>query len=67
VLRKAIDRIPAEQARAGDPADLAALIERVLAARRPRAAYRIHTNPQTALLNLLPSRLLDRLLYATLT
>lgn len=62
VLRLAQKRIPQEERRAGDPADLAALIEKVLTAQRPRAAYRIHTNPQAAMLNALPTRVVDRLL-----
>lgn len=62
VLRLAQKRIPQEQRRAGDPDDLAALIDKVLSARRPRPAYRIHTNPQAAALNALPTRVVDRLL-----
>ncbi len=63
-LRLAQKRIPQEERRAGDPADLAALIERVLTVRRPRPAYRIHTNPQAAALDRLPARVVDRLLAA---
>ena len=66
VLRAARKRIPQEERRAGDPDDLAALIERVLTTARPRPAYRIHTNPQSALLAALPTRVLDRLLGAAL-
>jgi NAD(P)-dependent dehydrogenase (short-subunit alcohol dehydrogenase family) len=55
-------RVPQEERRAGDPADLAALVEKVLTARRPRTAYRIHTNPQSAAINALPARVIDRLL-----
>jgi NAD(P)-dependent dehydrogenase (short-subunit alcohol dehydrogenase family) len=55
-------RVPQEERRAGDPADLAALIERVLTARHPRLAYRIHTNPQSAAISALPARVIDRLL-----
>jgi NAD(P)-dependent dehydrogenase (short-subunit alcohol dehydrogenase family) len=55
-------RIPQEERRAGDPADLAALIERVLTTARPRRAYRIHTNPQAAALAKFPAGLVDRLL-----
>jgi NAD(P)-dependent dehydrogenase (short-subunit alcohol dehydrogenase family) len=55
-------RVPQEERRAGDPADLAALVEKVLTVRRPRTAYRIHTNPQSAALNALPARVIDRLL-----
>jgi NAD(P)-dependent dehydrogenase (short-subunit alcohol dehydrogenase family) len=62
VLRLAQKRIPQEERRAGDPADLAALVQRVLDAPRPRPAYRIHTNPQAALLAALPTRVLDRVL-----
>jgi NAD(P)-dependent dehydrogenase (short-subunit alcohol dehydrogenase family) len=62
VLRLAQKRIPQEERRAGNPEDLATLIERVLDARRPRPAYRIHTNPQAAALNALPARVVDRLL-----
>jgi NAD(P)-dependent dehydrogenase (short-subunit alcohol dehydrogenase family) len=62
VLRLAQKRIPQEERRAGDPDDLAALIEKVLTVRRPRPAYRIHTNPQAAALNALPTRVVDRLL-----
>ena len=62
VLRLAQKRIPPEERRAGDPDDLAALIEKVLTVRRPRPAYRIHTNPQAAALNALPTRVVDRLL-----
>jgi NAD(P)-dependent dehydrogenase (short-subunit alcohol dehydrogenase family) len=61
-LRLAQKRIPQEERRAGDPADLAALIERVLTTARPRPAYGIHTNPQAAALAKLPARLVDRLL-----
>jgi NAD(P)-dependent dehydrogenase (short-subunit alcohol dehydrogenase family) len=62
VLRLAQKRIPQEERRAGNPDDLAALIEKVLTVRRPRPAYRIHTNPQAAALNALPTRVVDRLL-----
>jgi NAD(P)-dependent dehydrogenase (short-subunit alcohol dehydrogenase family) len=62
VLRLAQKRIPQEERRAGNPDDLAALIEKVLTVRRPRPAYRIHTNPQAAVLNALPTRVIDRLL-----
>jgi len=62
VLRLAQKRILQEERRAGDPEDLAALIEKVLTVRRPRPAYRIHTNPQAAALNALPTRMVDRLL-----
>lgn len=62
VLRLAQKRIPQEERRAGNPDDLAALIEKVLTVRQPRPAYRIHTNPQAAALNALPTRVVDRLL-----
>ncbi|MBV9291832.1 MAG: SDR family NAD(P)-dependent oxidoreductase [Frankiales bacterium] len=62
VLRLAQKRIPQEERRAGNPADLAALVERVLEAPRPKPAYRIHTNPQAAALDRLPTRVVDRLL-----
>jgi NAD(P)-dependent dehydrogenase (short-subunit alcohol dehydrogenase family) len=62
VLRLAQKRIPQEERRAGNPDDLAALIEKVLTVGRPRPAYRIHTNPQAAALNALPTRVVDRLL-----
>ena len=62
VLRLAQKRIPQEERRAGNPDDLAALIEKVLTVGRPRPAYRIHTNPQAAALNALPTRVIDRLL-----
>ena len=62
VLELAKRRIPQEERRAGDPADLAALIEKVLTVGRPRPAYRIHTNPQAAALNAMPTRVIDRLL-----
>lgn len=62
VLQLAKKRIPQEERRAGDPEDLAALIDKVLTARHPRPAYRIHTNPQAAALNALPTRVVDRLL-----
>ena len=62
VLRLAQKRIPQEERRAGDPDDLAALIDKVLSVRRPRPAYRIHTNPQAAALSALPTRVIDRLL-----
>jgi NAD(P)-dependent dehydrogenase (short-subunit alcohol dehydrogenase family) len=62
VLLLAQRRVPQEERRAGDPADLAALIEKVLTTRRPRPAYRIHTNPQAAALSALPTRVVDRLL-----
>lgn len=62
VLELAKKRIPQEERRAGNPDDLAALIEKVLTVRRPRPAYRIHTNPQAAALNALPTRVIDRLL-----
>jgi NAD(P)-dependent dehydrogenase (short-subunit alcohol dehydrogenase family) len=61
-LRLAQKRIPQEERRAGDPNDLAALIERVLTVPKPRPAYRIHTNPQAATLAMLPTRVVDRLL-----
>jgi NAD(P)-dependent dehydrogenase (short-subunit alcohol dehydrogenase family) len=66
VLRAARKRIPQEERRAGDPDDLAALIERVVTASRPRSAYRINTNPQAAALSALPTGVLDRLLHAAL-
>ena len=62
VLRLAQKRIPQEERRAGNPDDLAALIDKVLTTRRPRPAYRIHTNPQAAVLSALPTRVVDRLL-----
>jgi NAD(P)-dependent dehydrogenase (short-subunit alcohol dehydrogenase family) len=62
VLRLAQKRIPQEERRAGNPDDLAALIDKVLTVRRPKPAYRIHTNPQAAALNALPTRVIDRLL-----
>jgi NAD(P)-dependent dehydrogenase (short-subunit alcohol dehydrogenase family) len=62
LLRKGMARIPKEQARAADPAELAVLIERVLTEQRVRPAYRIHTNPQTGALSLLPARVVDRVL-----
>ena len=62
VLRLAQKRIPQEERRAGNPDELAALIDKVLTTRRPRPAYRIHTNPQAAALNALPTRVVDRLL-----
>jgi NAD(P)-dependent dehydrogenase (short-subunit alcohol dehydrogenase family) len=62
VLRAARKRIPQEQRRAGDPAQLAELVERALTTRRPRPAYRINTNPQAAALSALPTRVVDRLL-----
>ena len=58
-------RVPQEERRAGDPADLAALVEKVLDVRRPRPAYRIHTNPQSAAIDRLPARVIDRLLLAS--
>ncbi len=61
-LRLAMRRLPQEERRAGDPADLAALVERVLTAPRVRPAYRIHTNPRAAALQALPTRVVDRLL-----
>lgn len=61
-LRMAKKRVPQEERRAGDPADLAALVERVLTVKRPRTAYRIHTNPQSAAISALPTRVIDRLL-----
>jgi NAD(P)-dependent dehydrogenase (short-subunit alcohol dehydrogenase family) len=64
VLELAKKRIPQEERRAGNPDDLAALIAKVLTVRRPRPAYRIHTNPQAAALNALPTRVIDRLLLA---
>ena len=64
VLQLAKRRIPQEERRAGNPEDLAALIEKVLTVRRPRPAYRIHTNPQAAALSALPTRVVDRLLLA---
>jgi NAD(P)-dependent dehydrogenase (short-subunit alcohol dehydrogenase family) len=66
VLLAARKRVPQEERRAGHPDDLAALVERVLDARRPRASYRINTNPQAAALSRLPTPILDRLLNAAL-
>ena len=66
VLLAARKRVPQEEKRAGDPADLAALVERVLDAGRPRAAYRINTNPRAAALSRIPTPVLDRLLNAAL-
>jgi NAD(P)-dependent dehydrogenase (short-subunit alcohol dehydrogenase family) len=66
VLRAARKRIPQEERRAGRPEDLAALVERVLTIARPKASYRINTNPQSALLAALPDRVLDRLLLTAL-
>ena len=66
VLRAARKRIPQEERRAGDPADLAALVERALTTPRPKPAYRINTNPQSAALAALPTRVLDRLLLTAL-
>jgi len=66
VLLAARKRVPQEEKRAGDPADLAALVERVLDADRPKAAYRINTNPRAAALSRLPTPVLDKLLHAAL-
>jgi NAD(P)-dependent dehydrogenase (short-subunit alcohol dehydrogenase family) len=66
VLLAARKRVPQEERRAGDPADLAALVERVLDADRPKAAYRINTNPRAAALSRLPTPVLDKLLHAAL-
>jgi NAD(P)-dependent dehydrogenase (short-subunit alcohol dehydrogenase family) len=66
VLLAARKRVPQEERRAGNPDDLAALVERVLDTSRPRAAYRINTNPQAAALSALPTPVLDRLLHAAL-
>ncbi len=63
-LRLAMKRLPQEERRAGDPDDLAALVERVLTARQVRPAYRIHTNPRARALDRLPARVTDRLLMA---
>ena len=66
VLLAARKRIPQEERRAGDPDDLAALVERVLTTPRPRPAYRINTNPRSAVLDRLPTAVLDRLLASAL-
>jgi len=66
VLLAARRRIPQEERRAGDPADLAALVDRVLTARRVRPAYRINTNPRSAALSRLPDRVVDAMLAAAL-
>lgn len=66
VLLAARKRIPQEERRAGDPEDLAALVERVLTTARPKPAYRINTNPRSAALDALPVRLVDRLLREAL-
>jgi NAD(P)-dependent dehydrogenase (short-subunit alcohol dehydrogenase family) len=66
VLLAARKRIPQEERRAGDPDDLAALVERVLTTSRPKTSYRINTNPRSAALDRLPTALLDRLLTAAL-
>jgi NAD(P)-dependent dehydrogenase (short-subunit alcohol dehydrogenase family) len=66
VLRAARKRVPQEERRAGDPADLAALVERVLETKRPKASYRINTNPRSAALSALPAPVLDKLLQAGL-
>jgi NAD(P)-dependent dehydrogenase (short-subunit alcohol dehydrogenase family) len=66
VLLAARKRIPQEERRAGDPDDLAALVERVLTTPRPRPSYRINTNPRSAALDRLPTRVLDRLLASAL-
>jgi hypothetical protein len=66
VLMAARKRVPQEERRAGDPDDLAALVERVLTVARPRPSYRINTNPRSAALDRLPTRVLDRLLGSAL-
>ena len=66
VLLAARKRVPQEEKRAGDPSDLAALVERVLDADRPKASYRINTNPRAAALSRLPTPVLDKLLHAAL-
>lgn len=66
VLLAARKRIPQEERRAGDPDDLAALVERVLTTPRPRPSYRINTNPRSAALDALPVRVVDKLLHAGL-
>lgn len=66
VRRALVGRLPKEQARAGDPADLAALVERALTAPRWRPAYCINSNPQTSLLSRLPTRVVDRVLLTAL-
>jgi NAD(P)-dependent dehydrogenase (short-subunit alcohol dehydrogenase family) len=66
VLLAARKRIPQEERRAGDPDDLAAPVERVLTAPRPRPSYRINTNPRSSALDRLPTRVLDRVLASAL-
>jgi NAD(P)-dependent dehydrogenase (short-subunit alcohol dehydrogenase family) len=55
-----------EQAKAHDPAILAAVVHEALTARRPRPAYSVKPDPQRFMLNLLPARTADALLKLAL-
>lgn len=55
-----------EQARAHDPAVLAAVVHDALTARRPRAVYSVRPDLSRSLLSALPERVIDPVLYVAL-
>jgi hypothetical protein len=55
-----------EQAKAHDPALLAAVVHEAMTAVRPRSAYSVKPDPQRVALNLLPARAADALLKLAL-
>lgn len=66
-LTSAVGRMAAgEGAHAGNPQRLAELVWRAVTSRRPRAAYRVNTDPRRAVMHYLPARVTDALLRAAL-
>ena len=65
-LQRLTRRIAAEQAKAADPAVLAAVVHTALTVARPKPAYRVAQDRQRALLDLLPVRWGDAVLRRVL-
>jgi NAD(P)-dependent dehydrogenase (short-subunit alcohol dehydrogenase family) len=62
VLRGFARRMPKEEAKAHDPAELAEVVAHVLTVDRPKPAYLVHPDRARMLLERLPTRVSDRLL-----
>ena len=62
LLRALLARLPVEQAKAHDPAVLAAVVEEALTARRWRSAYLVRPDRQRMMLDRLPVRAADAVL-----
>jgi hypothetical protein len=69
-FRETLDRLEQltvkEQQKAHDPVLIAKVVHTGLTTARPRAAYSVKPDPMRVVLNLLPTRLADRLLERTI-